>query len=856
MPSSPPQFKRVAFSRYIHVSQFEGLGEGEHSAVTQAINVAPEALGKFNVVKFQADGNQITLLTYEDFEAVAFPALLQYWTISLEENTYRFRSYKGSLNPPILHRKELLLASDHPQVKKFAALTKAAEDLGLFKDTRRIGFKVAWEQLVRSAGYTVNGQELLPIGNEMRGDEGLSEATQETVIARHKTAMVRYGFSAPVQCLARFGFLDGSRSVFDYGCGRGDDVRGLEDNGITVSGWDPHFLPDGSLVNADIVNLGFVINVIEVRDERDEALRRAFSLARQLLVVSAMLAGEDAVSGKPFGDGILTGRGTFQKYFTQSSLKEYLEETLGDDAIPVAPGVFFVFADKDAEQAFVYGRQQSRRNLLRNVERVRQHKVTAAQKLNELYQKHKVVVDAVWRELLLRGRDPELDELVYAPQVLEIFGTANKAIRFAKAVFCEEEVALEESRRLRLDDLLVYLSKQLFERRKQYKELERGLRRDVKAFFGDYKEALLRAKDLLLSLRDIEALYAACNKSAAEGLGWVDHEDAFFAQSGHVEQLPAILRAYINCGLILYGDISNVDLIKIHVRSNKLSLMSYDGFDSDLLPRLNRRTKINLRSLDFDEFVYGDQYPQTYLYRKSRFMNEEDSGYAEQIAFEDRLQQLHLLPLDNDYGPSIEQFDSQLKALRYCVDGPALTRLSTVPSLKDFCGRYLRFSDFIHCGETQMRLGIDNLPKQVESYNALLDLAVHVIDPVIDYFGMVKLTYGFCSHALSRAVPGRNDPKLDQHSAYETNTRGALICSRGGAAVDFIVEDEDMREVAQWVVWNCPFDRLYFYGKDRPIHVSFSTNLSSQIVDLSRLSRTGNQFPSVVSRESFLDRGC
>jgi hypothetical protein len=42
--------------------------------------------------------------------------------------------------------------------------------------------------------------------------------------------------------------------------------------------------------------------------------------------------------------------------------------------------------------------------------------------------------------------------------------------------------------------------------------------------------------------------------------------------------------------------------------------------------------------------------------------------------------------------------------------------------------------------------------------------------------------------------------------------------------VDFIVEDEDMLEVARcgvrpalrWV-----FDRLYFYGADRPIHVSY-----------------------------------
>lgn len=31
-------------------------------------------------------------------------------------------------------------------------------------------------------------------------------------------------------------------------------------------------------------------------------------------------------------------------------------------------------------------------------------------------------------------------------------------------------------------------------------------------------------------------------------------------------------------------------------------------------------------------------------------------------------------------------------------------------------------------------------------------------------------------------------------------------------AVDFIVEDENMREVVVWIFQNVPFDRLYFYG--------------------------------------------
>src|SRR5215472_7550214 len=31
---------------------------------------------------------------------------------------------------------------------------------------------------------------------------------------------------------------------FDYGCGRGDDIRGLAANGIAAYGWDPHYAPE------------------------------------------------------------------------------------------------------------------------------------------------------------------------------------------------------------------------------------------------------------------------------------------------------------------------------------------------------------------------------------------------------------------------------------------------------------------------------------------------------------------------------------------------------------------------------------------------------------------------------------
>jgi DNA phosphorothioation-associated putative methyltransferase len=137
-------------------------------------------------------------------------------------------------------------------------------------------------------------------------------------------------------------------------------------DGLEATGWDPFYAPDGALAPADIVNLGFVINVIEDPEERLTALTRAWSLAERLLVVSVMLANQNAPRGERFRDGVLTRRGTFQKYFTQAEIRAYLVAALDEEPIPVvAPGVLYVFRDKDAEQRFLVDRYRSRRNPLR-----------------------------------------------------------------------------------------------------------------------------------------------------------------------------------------------------------------------------------------------------------------------------------------------------------------------------------------------------------------------------------------------------------------------------------------------------------------------------------------------------------
>jgi DNA phosphorothioation-associated putative methyltransferase len=101
-------------------------------------------------------------------------------------------------------------------------------------------------------------------------------------VHRHKTAIRRPGFSLPINCLLRDGLLDGTRSLFDYGCGRGQDLALLQDLGIACEGWDPVHRPHTERSAADVVNLGYVINVIEDPQERSATLRSAWELCRAI----------------------------------------------------------------------------------------------------------------------------------------------------------------------------------------------------------------------------------------------------------------------------------------------------------------------------------------------------------------------------------------------------------------------------------------------------------------------------------------------------------------------------------------------------------------------------------------------
>ncbi|MCV6620128.1 MAG: hypothetical protein OIF51_00070 [Cellvibrionaceae bacterium] len=144
---------------------------------------------------------------------------------------------------------------------------------------------------------------------------------------------------------------------------------------------------------------------------------------------------------------------------------------------------------------------------------------------------------------------------------------------------------------------------------------------------------------------------------------------------------------------------------------------------------------------------------------------------------------------------------------------------------------------------------VQNNRPSAESYKAISLLVDTILLPVWSNFGEVHITYGFTSPQLLRSIqkqsPSGIAPSLDQHASCESRRSGKLISPRLGAAVDFKVTGYELRmdQIARWVHGNLPFDRMYFYGKSRPLHVSVGPE-QSRFVQIMAESPSGKRYPS------------
>ncbi len=568
--------------------------------------------GSWNILKFFKRDFKIAFLNYPTFEEESYPALETSQIVDFHKKTCRKSDYSKSKNPPILHRKETFVNESYPLRGEFEDITKEGERIGLYENTNKIGFRENWERLIKSKGHYLDENGRL----KTLADKPIPQSNQTSFsgeVVRHKTAIARNKLSQPMQALARHNYLTGDYSILDYGCGKGDDVRELEAHGIDVIGWDPAHRPDEKVTECDIVNLGFVLNVIEDRQERNDTLINAWKYTKNALIVSVMIASDNIINQfRPYKDGVITSINTFQKYYSQSEIRYYIESTLSETAIAIGQGIFLVFKNKLEEQLFLSERQHIRRDWKQKTQRQLSLKAKSIKK--DVIDKHIDLFNDYWETTLELGRIPANSEFEFSDQVRRISGSHLKAHEALLKYFGEE--VFNESKNKRKEDLIVYFALSMFEKRKPQTKLPESLKRDITSFFTSYQDALEESREVLFSVGNPITIENACLMAHESlGCGHLEERHSFTFHRNYLGDLPPVLRIYIGCATQLYGDIDAFQLIKAHITSGKVSLMRYDDWDKDV-PLLLERIKIKLRELDIDFFDYSGNFEPQPLINK------------------------------------------------------------------------------------------------------------------------------------------------------------------------------------------------------------------------------------------------
>lgn len=619
---------------YLHVSGLNHVDEALRKFVIKIASALNIAQDQWNIIKFSKREFRLSYLHYPGFHEYPYPALQTSHTVDLVQKTRRTASYADSENPPVLHRRELFLHPDSPDFPAFRRYTIEGERLGLYDKSKLIGTREGWHRAIRRTGHFLDeAGHLLP-------SPPVSESTPvmaDKEVQRHKTAISRDNLSVPMLALAKAGYLDGNHSVLDYGCGKGDDLRELEARDIDCIGWDPAYRPDVDVEPCDVVNLGYVINVIEDIEEREHTLTRAYSLTNTVLAVSAML-GNDAITSRfrPYKDGVITKANTFQKYYFQAELRGFIERSLSEEAIAAGPGLFFVFKDKKAQQFYLSERQRTKivwRQISRRTPATRTRSVSKSK-----IEKNIELLRDFWQCCLDRGRMAVAEEFEFSEELSQLFGSHNGALAICREQFDESDLVVAE--KSRINDLLVYLALEHFGKRKAYSRMLESLRKDIRYHFGQYNIARSQGRDLLFSINDSDLIQQGVEEAATQLPASVltpDHDLVF--QTKYLNQCPAILRVYIGSALQLYGDLQNIDLVKVHIYSGKVSLMAYDGFEDRPIPLLKERIKIKLAEQDIDFFDYVYEFRPQPLLMKSRLLATDHPDYEKQCEFDTTLAQ-------------------------------------------------------------------------------------------------------------------------------------------------------------------------------------------------------------------------
>lgn len=471
-------------------------------------------------------------------------------------------------------------------------------------------------------------------------------------IRRDRTAIRRVRCSKPIALALAEGIVSKPCTLLDYGCGHGADIRYLASRGIDAFGWDPHHRPDGERRDAAVVNLGYVLNVIEDTIERAETLRTAYALAQKVLVV-AVRVDRSLDELEVCSDGLLTGRGTFQKLYSHDEFRAYVESTLGARMHTAALGIGYVFCDPAAEQRYLATKVFTRRLEYRT-------------DLVAEFGKHPLAKRFV-RLANVLGRVPKPEDFKSYENLVEHFGSPARIERLALAKIDLD--AFAGSRAERRNDILVYLAALELQGVKPppISALPSPLQSDVRAIWGSYARALEEGHAFLFTLGRPDMVKVAC---LASTVGKILPTDLYVHSSAQ-DALPALLRVILFAAKRIVGDL-HYDVAKIATDGRAVAFLTYPAFDDVAHPALGRSVRVYLPKATYEVRDYSAYANPPILHRKDALVSPDYPLFADFRSLTEKEQALGLLST-HDIGFKAS-WDSLLSARGLVVEGHDIRR--------------------------------------------------------------------------------------------------------------------------------------------------------------------------------------
>ena len=611
--------KRLPNALYVHSNALSKLDSVLKDYEARARKLV-DNLDRATIIKLGIDRPKISYLYYPDFDRDPHPQLHQSIIVDLATEEVSVRQYHNSHNPPILHRKETFVGKDYPLYQTFAELTQEEEALGLLDNSHHIGTLQEWTRLLLQQGISlVDHHVACPIDSPV--------AHRQTIlIERHKAALKRSELSRPVRIAVEADLFKPETTFFDYGCGYGEDIRQIENLGYTSSGWDPYYRPHAEIESADIVNLGYIINVIEDIAERRQALIKAWELTREVLIVSAQVLVEDRRRGLvAYGDGVVTNRNTFQKYYEQEELKLYIDQVLEVESIPAGLGIYVVFRHEAQAESFRASRIYSRLS------------TPSIQAQVKNFNDYRELLTPLMDFYTKRGRLPVKGELATEAAIKSEFRSYQRAFKIIlQATDCAEWDAIAEKRR---QDLLVYLALGKFSGRPTIRKLAPETKADVKALFGSYKQACTIADLLLINVGDLKKIANLCKASEIGK----QLNGAIAVHISAIEKLPPLLRLYEGCASRNFYRLENANIIKLYYNKPKITYLVYPEFDTQAHPALQATMEVDLHNLSVTYHDISDETNPLILHQKDTLVAPDYPSYQKFVRLTKKEQKSGLL---------------------------------------------------------------------------------------------------------------------------------------------------------------------------------------------------------------------